>query len=285
MKKLAMLLLCGGLLVACSNTSYNVKVSDNDEALITCGDMKITKQDYFEYLLDRYGSTEVLQEALTAIADKELNDQDALNKLITEKKAEYAKAADGDFAKYVKSAGYESEDEYVEKILTPSCKQELLRKKYIDEHLDKLLKSYQVASFKKIVVDKESTALSIIKEATSEEAFDKLMKDNGTNAEDAGIVTKNSTLDDNLKSVLEKLSQIDKDGVYSEAIKLSDDTYAVIYLYNTDHKNTDELTTKLSSDSNVQKEIEGSYLKKYNFKVNDDKIKSAIKDISDQYIE
>ena len=92
-------------------------------------------------------------------------------------------------------------------------------------------------------------------------------------------------MDDNLKSQLSQLSAVNKDGVYSEAIKLSDDSYAVLYLYNTDHKNTDELINKLTSDGDVQKEIEGIYLKKYNFKVNDSKIKDAIKKLSSEYIE
>lgn len=103
------------------------------------------------------------------------------------------------------------------------------------------------------------------------------MKDNGSKAEDHGIVTKNSSLDDNLKKILDKLSAVTKDGVYNEAIKLSDNTYAVLYLYNTDHKNTDALVTALSNDDDVKEEIEGTYLKKYNFTVNDDKIKKQLR--------
>ena len=286
MKKLMMLLLCGGLLVACSSDSgYSVKVSKSDDAIITGSELKITKQDYFNQLLDQYGAQEVLSEALTTIADKEITDQDEINKLVAEREKTYAKNANGDLEKYAKSLGYDSKEEYSQEVLVPDAKQELLRNKYIKENLEKMIKDYQVVSFKKIVVTKESEALTLIKESTSAEIFDKKLKDAGTNGEDAGIVTKNSTLDDNLKSQLSQLSAVNKDGVYSEAIKLSDDSYAVLYLYNTDHKNTDELINKLTSDGDVQKEIEGIYLKKYNFKVNDSKIKDAIKKLSSEYIE
>ncbi len=51
MKKLMMLLLCGGLLVACSSDSgYSVKVSKSDDAMITGSELKMTKQDYFNQL-------------------------------------------------------------------------------------------------------------------------------------------------------------------------------------------------------------------------------------------
>lgn len=285
MKKLVMLLLCGGLLTACSNSSYSVKVSDGDDVLISGGEVSISKQDYFETLMDRYGGQKIIDEALLSIADKELTDQDTLDKLVKEKEETYAKYADNDLEAYAKKMGYDSKDDYIENYIKVEAKKELLQNKYATEHLDDLIKSSQLVSFKKIIVDKESEALTIIKESTTQEAFDKKLKDAGSDGEDAGIVTKNSTLDDNLKAVLEKLSAVDKDGVYSEAIKLSDDTYAVLYIYNTDHKNTDELVKKLTSDSDIQKEIQGKYLKQYNFTVNDNKVKKAIQQISSEYIE
>jgi len=181
--------------------------------------------------------------------------------------------------------GYDDVDEYVEQIIVPSAKQELLREHYISDNLEDMIEEYSVCSFKKIVVEKESEALNIISEATDEDAFDELMEEYSDDAEDAGMVTINSTLDDNLVDILDELSAIEEDGVYSSAIKLSDDTYAVVYLYDTDHSNTDEIIDTLSSDSDVQEYIEGIYLKKYNFDVYDSKIKAAIEEISDQYLD
>ena len=182
MKKLMMLLLCGGLLVACSSDSgYSVKVSKSDDAMITGSELKMTKQDYFNQLLDQYGAQQVLSEALTTIADKEVTDQEEINKLVAEREKTYAKNANGDLEKYAKSLGYDSKEEYSQEVLVPDVKQELLRNKYIKENLEKMIKDYQVVSFKKIVVTKESEALTIIKESTSAEIFDKKLKDAGTN--------------------------------------------------------------------------------------------------------
>lgn len=286
MKKLAMLLLCSGLLVACSSSSYSVKVSDGSTTLVSGEGIEVSKQEYFEHLLDGYGSSKILNDALTAIADKEVTDQKKIDDLLEEREKTYAQYADGDLESYAKSLGYQSKDEYINEALLPDVKQELLRNKYIEDNLEKMLTQYQVTSFKKIIVEKESTALSIIKASTSEDEFDKQMKEYTDSSEDAGIVTKNtSSLDGNLTKKLETLSKMTKDGVYSEAIKLSDETYAVVYVYDTDKKDKDKYITALTSDQDIQEEIEGTYLKKYNFKVNDSKLKDAIKKISSQYIE
>lgn len=284
MKKLLMLLLCGGLLAACSS-NYSVKVSDSDKVIVSGSELNITKQDYFDYLLKTSGANEVLDEVLLSIADKELTDQKAIDKQVKEEEKTYEQYADGGLDKYAKSLGYSSKDDFVNEKIVPVVKLNMLIKKYIEENLETMISEYQVVSFKKIVVDKESAALAIIKEATTKEAFDKKLKEAGTNGEDAGIVTKNSSLDDNLKKKLKDLSKLDKDGVYSEAIKLSDDKYAVVYVYDTDHKNKDDLIEALANDSNAKEDVEAKYLKKYHFTVNDDKLAKEIKNISDQYLE
>lgn len=285
MKKLVLLLLCGGLLYGCSSSNYSVEVSDSDKSLISGSEINITNKDYFEYLLQNYGAQEIVSSLLTSIADKEITDQDQIDKLVQEREDQYAEYADGDLEQYAVNLGYESKDDYINNALIPEVKQELLRQKYITENLDTLIEDYEVCTMKKIVVEKESEALKIIEAATDEDAFDKQMEDYGTDAEDAGVVTKNSSLDDNLKDKLSDLSQVSEDGVYSQAIKLSDDNYAVVYLYDTAHKNTDNIISALESDGDVQEKAEGAYLKKYNFTVYDDLLESEIKDISDNYLE
>lgn len=285
MKKLIMLLLCGSLLYGCSSSSYSVQVSDAQDSLMSGSQLDITKQDYFEYLLDNYGAQEIVTTILDNIADKEITDQEEIDKLVQQREDEYAEYADGDLEKYAQNLGYESKEDYLNESLIPEVKQELLRQKYIEEHLDDLIAEYQVCSMKKIVVEKESEALEIIEKSTDEKAFDQLLEDYGNDGEDAGVVTKNSSLDDNLKDKLSDLNKVEKDGVYSQAIKLSDDNYAVVYLYDTAHKNTDGIVSALASDGEVQEKAEGAYLKKYHFEVHDDLLKKEIKEISDNYLE
>ena len=284
MKKL-FILLSDVLLAGCSS-SYNTKVTDGSTKIISDKEVSVTKQDFYEYLVDNYGAEEVLNQALTAIANVEVTDEDKINELLNERIKSYDQYTDGGIDQYAKDMGYASTEEYKEIVLLPDVKQELLREKYIDDNFDDLIKEFNVCSLKKIVVEKESSALSIIEKATDETAFDKLMDTYGTDsAEDLGIVTKNSTLDDNLTSKLVDLSKVEKDGVYSSAIKLSDDTYAVIFVYDTDKEaNKDNYLSTLTSNDDIITTVEGYYLNKYEFNVNEDKLKDAIKALSEDYI-
>jgi hypothetical protein len=285
MKKAIILLVCGLVLAGCSSNKYVTQISDASTTIVSDDKLTITKQDFYEYLLENNGADEVLNEALSAIADKEVTDEDEINDLLKEKADTYAQYAGGSLADYATSLGYDSEDDYKEQVLLPSVKQELLKKKYIEEHYEDLIKEFNVCSIKKIVVEKESSALSIIKKATDEDAFDSLMDTYDDKAEDCGIVTKNSTLDDNLQEKLSDFVALEEDGIYSEAIKLSDDTYAAVFVYDTDlTENKDTYIDTLTSDSDVQTTVEGYYLKEYNFTVNESKIKAAIKELSSEYI-
>ena len=155
MKKLLMLLLCGGLLAACSS-NYSVKVSDSDKVIVSGSELNITKQDYFDYLLKTSGANEVLDEVLLSIADKELTDQKAIDKQVKEEEKTYEQYADGGLDKYAKSLGYSSKDDFVNEKIVPVVKLNMLTKKYIEENLETMISYYQVVSFKIIFVYKES---------------------------------------------------------------------------------------------------------------------------------
>lgn len=292
-KKYILILVCVIVVIACvlvyafvsPSDGYSSKVSDANKTIVSDNKLTITKQDFYEYLLENSGSDEVLNEALTAIANKEITDEDEINKSLEERVKTYSSYVEGTMDDYAVSLGYESLAEYKEKVLLPEVKQELLKKKYIEDNFEDLMKEFEVCSIKKIVVEKESSALSIIKKSTDEEAFDKLLETYDDKGEDCGIVTKNTTLDDNLKDMLSKFIGLEEDGIYSEAIKLSDDTYAAVFVYNTDHeKNKDSYLDTLVNDADVQEKVEGHYLKEYEFTVNEKKIKDAIKEISSEYI-
>ncbi len=267
-----------------NNKGYSTSVTNSSKNIIT-GDITVTKQGYYEYLMDNYGASEVVSEAYTKIADKLITDTSAINKLVKSKEKTYASYM-GTLKSYATSMGYSTVKEFEEKLVIPDAKQELLVKKYLTDEFTAACKKYEVSYVKKITVAKESTALKILKKSTSSAAFTKLMDQYGSKATDMGLVsTKTSSLSSAIKKIRTKLYATTKDGVYPSVVKISSSSYAVLYIYNTDksaHK--DKIVSDLSSIDGISTDVEAYYLKKYDFTVYDEKVKKAVNKISSKYI-
>ena len=286
MKKLLIAAGCALLLTGCAAPSaYEVKVSESTNTLLTIDGVSITKQEYFESLLDNYGAEKIVADALEKIADKEVTDSKKVEELVQDRKKVYEAYLGTTLDKFAKNLGYKDEAEFIEKALRPDAKQECLRNNYIEANLNDYLEKYDVTRLKTIVVNLESEALIMIDEAKDEAAFDALMKKHEKNAEDLDIVTKNTSLDANILSKLDEFSKLEKDGVVAQAVKQTDCKFAVIFVYDTQKEDKQEYIDALSVDYTIQAEIESIYLKKYNFNVYDAKLKQAIKNISSGYIE
>lgn len=261
--------------------SYESGVKKGDNKLIYNDEVTITKNDIYKYFLENTGDNEVLLLAINYICDQEITDQDAINAEIEELKTSYTEYAGTDLDTYAKQSGYADEADLVANVLTPSAKQRLLLEKYIDEKYDDLLKEYKVKYLKTITCDTESQAIQIIDQSTSAEAFDALMNENG--GSDAGLVTKSSTSLD--EKVIDNLSKFKKDGIYSKAIKTSDEKYVVIWVYNTDTSAVkNDIVESLKNISDISSENEAYYLKKYDFTVNEEAIRDLIKEQYPEYI-
>ena len=287
MKKLLLSLVCLVLLCGCGTSSngYEVKVSDENATLLTVDGQKITKQGYFEHLLNNYGASTLVSEALVKIADTEVKDEKALQELVDDRVEIYEYYADGDLDEFAKGMGYASKDEFIEDALLPDAKQELLRNSYINANFDSIIAEYQVARLKVITFAKESDALAVIEKVDSLDKFNDQMKVYDDDSKDYDIVTKNTNLDIELVNKLAEFNKLTTDGVHPTAIKLSDAMYAVVYIYDTARSDHKEYVDQLTTETELQEKIESHYLKKYGFNVYDQKLKNAVKALSSSYVE
>ena len=244
--------------------SYVTHVKDGDSEVVKTGDVTITKDDLYEYFLDNDGLNMTLNSAINYVADQEITDEDAINSKVEELKQQYLQyASTSDLETYAKDAGYESEDDFVEQILEPNAKIQLLQEKFVEDNFKSLVKEYKVKYLKYFTVDTESQALKIIKDCTSEESFTNYFNE-----------------------IIKKLDKFTKDGIYAKAIKTSESKYAIVWVYNTDKSNLkDEIKESLTSISNFSTKCETSYLRKYNFDVYEPSIKKKIKKSSKDYFE
>lgn len=284
-KKIIPLVIASTLLVGCSSSSavnYSSEVSDGDKTAINIDGTEINKNDIYHYLLEKYGSSEVLSLALTYIADQEITDEDAYNTKLNETIAEQKESAGvTSLDDIAKQYGLENEQEFIDKILSVGVKQEMLKEKYIDKNYKKLVKEYKVKYLKTITVDTEAGAKKILEQIKDGSDFDTIMNENG--GSDAGMVTTETTTVD--ENIIKKLDKFTKDGAYEKVIKTSDSKYAIVYVYNTDTSAvTDEIKSNLATISDMSTKVESYYLKQYNFTINEKAIEDEINESQPDYL-
>lgn len=285
MKKLLPILGLSLLLVGCGSatTTIDSSVTAGKEVIIEGEEISVTKNDIYHTLMKENGITEIFNISLNYIADKEITDADAIEAKVNETIEQYAQYMENGIDAYAQQLGYESGDEYVENLLRPKAKQQLLKEKYLTDNLDTIIKDYQVRYIKTISVETESAAMEIIDNSKTVEAFDAFLGSEDKNGTDVGIVTKeNTTVDENIISALDKFTA---DGIYSKAIKTTDNKYTVVYVYNTDTKDLKEdIKTHLRTLASIETDYEVHYLKKYKFKVYENKMKQEIDDLNKDYL-
>lgn len=270
------------ILVGCSSnndTSYVTSLKDGNNTVIS-GDITITKDEIYQELLSNLGSSIIVTDALDFVATQEITDEKAIQAYIDDRIKTIEENSSKKIKEYAKGLGYDSADQYIEEAIRPDAKQSLLTKKYVEENFDKIIETYQVTYLKVMLVDSESIALELIKQATDEKAFDKLMSDN--NGSDYGLIYNKDTLVD--ENIINSLDAFKEDGTYSKAIRTSDEKYAVIYVYNTDKEaKKEDIISDMSVKSEIQGDCQSFYLKKYNFNVLEPKIKDEISKLNENY--
>ena len=282
MKKVLSILAIGTLLVGCSSPAslYVTSVSDGKDTIVSGEEITVTKNDVYEYFLDQFGSSQVLTMALETVANKEITDQSKIDEKLKQTIEEYTKYMSTDIDSYAKQLGYNNKEEYINDMLLPSAKNELLKDKYIEDNFDTIIKEYKIKYIKGITVDTESEAIDIIDKSKDLDTFNALLSEKS--GQDYGMVTTESTIDEN---IINKFDSFTKDGIYSKAIKTSDDKYAVVYVYNSDITNLkDEIKENLASVSVIKSDCEAHYLKKYKFEVFESKIKDKIEEGNADYL-
>ncbi len=274
MKKFIPFALGAVILSGCtSNQTYISTVTDGTSALVEIDGTTITKNDIYHYYMENYGSSQVLDFALTHIAQIEITDQDTIDKKLQETIDTYTTYAGVDLDSYATSLGYESGDQYTQEALLPSVLQQLLIEKYVTDNVATLKDEYKIKYLKTVTFNTEIEATDFISSTTNEN-FDTAISDK--DGLDVGIVTQDNTdLDTNIIGELDSFST---DGIYQEVISTTDGKFVVVYVYNTelDDESKAEVVSTLMTSDGISTECEKYYLDTYEFNVNEPLIKEVI---------
>ena len=191
------------------------------------------------------------------------------------------------FLNAIKSYGFNSEEEYLEKASYPSLLNKELLKKYAKDNQKTLFEKYHPVKANVIQIEKQENAekaLAALKKGDSAKTVAKKYGKTGTYDGSEKIYFSGSGLPD---VVFSKITATSSKGLIKEVIEDTEGkTYYLVNLTNIDPSSfadeaNDALVAGVSDLSNTMME---HYLKKYNFTIYDIDILNQIKSTNESYI-
>lgn len=313
MKKKVLGIMCA--LVVFTGCSKSPKLSNGEEVVASVDGKDFTANELYDAMKDQYGTTVLIRLVDSYIANKEIeSDDDAkvyAESLISQYKLSY-KQAGRDFDQDLRSAGYDSEDEFKKELIS-EYKMNEVTKKYVkdtvtDEEVEKYYKEniseelnvkhiLITADFAEDATDAEKAeaetvaynkAVDLINMLDQGADFEQLAKDNSKDPGSAsnGGVVNNVTKEGYVPEFYNAAYELEE-GEYTSTPVKSKYGYHIIMLVKKNEKEPLEnlkdtikdsiVEEKLQSDQNLQTTTWDKIRSKYNISINDTNIKNAYK--------
>lgn len=292
MKKAIALVASLALLTGCQSSTFSGQVENGSDVVLTSNDnVSLTRQDIYETLAENYGANILLNKALQIASEQEEINQEELDSRVEETVNNYSSMMGDDLDAYTKeNLGYDTFEEYKEAVLIPSIRQQMMIEKYSEDNFETLATENSYRKLAWIKVADETTAMTVLGELNSgektfEQAVSEYSTDTATSSSggNLGVVSILSTdVDSSIANLTPQLSAI---SLYSVPVSLSDGSYAIINVIETDPNNMkEEVLEDLKQNDEITSEAEAYYLNKYNFQVNEKILAEAIKEIDEDYL-
>ena len=313
MKKKVLGIMCA--LVVFTGCSKSPKLSNGEEVIASVDGKDFTANELYDAMKDQYGTTVLIRLVDSYIANQEIeSDDDAkvyAESLISQYKLSY-KQAGRDFDQDLRSAGYDSEDEFKKELIS-EYKMNEVTKKYVKETVtDKEVEKYYkeniseelnvkhiliTADFAEDATDAEKAeaetvaynkAVDLINMLDQGADFEQLAKDNSKDPGSAsnGGVVNNVTKEGYVPEFYNAAYELEE-GEYTSTPVKSKYGYHIIMLVKKNEKEPLEnlkdtikdsiVEEKLQSDQNLQTTTWDKIRSKYNISINDTNIKNAYK--------
>lgn len=266
-KKILSLLLSGILLVGCSSVSnpeYTSSVVDGDEVVVIVNGVEVSKNDIYHYMLTPLGSSSAIETALAHICELEITDAVLIEEKIMNIISNYSDYIEnGNIDDFAVAQGYVDQQDYIDSVIAPQVKKDLLKSNYIELFFDSIINEYQPKYIKLISFEDEEEALEALETLTSEEDFDMMFDEK--QGYDYGMVTTKGGIDE---SIIAKFDDFNEEGIYGELILDDYGSYVIVYVYNNDIDNFREIIIEdLGMMGDISTAYQAYYLDLYNFSV------------------
>ena len=288
MKKASVIALCSVLLLTgCSGATATI--SDKSDAIMTIGDTTITKEDEYKSLKISNGSDLTMELVKQAIYKKEDKVTKKMKKNAKSTLKSYEESM-SNFEEQLKSLGYSSKKQYMNKVLIPSLQAEALTKKYFTAAKKDIQSTYKPSKAQIIQCENKANAKKALKAIQNGEDISSVAKqymvDQATYSGEETLVTTQSS--DLPTRLINKLYKAKKVGVINEVFDntSSGTSYAyVAVLVNNDYDEIkSDVIDTLSSEDDITESCLIYYLNKYNFEVHDQDIFDDLKTNNPNYL-
>lgn len=263
-------------------------ITNGNDALITIGKTKITKNDVYEGLKAENGVTAIMSKITAFLCDQEVPITDELREKARTTMNEFkTQIGESNWNNFMKSMGYESDEQYLEEKALLAVRADELTSKYISENYDAIKEKYQIRKVQIFQTSDSSVAAEVQKkvgagELTIEEAVEQYDAVTTTFKGTEQIVTNASAID---SSIWENIMKVTEDDTLLDVYQYTPDLskFYVVKVVSVD-VSLDDAQSTIQGLSSISNDAFAHYLKKYGFTVYDIDLYNGIKSQAPSYL-
>ena len=291
MKKNKIVLVLGAALMlgGCGNATANI--SHGSDVIGTIGSTSITDGDIYGSLKSSSGYSYALTMIREQIFAREIEVTDEMRQQAQDEYDQYAEQYEAQDTgmtaeEYVIYLGYESVDDYINKVYLPNYEQQALNAKYMEDDNANFLEEYEPVKAQIIQTIDQDTASQALEALNNGDDFADVAEEyNDSTTYDGSeqIVTTQSGLP---TAVMTKLNDAEDGTLVNEVIAdTTNGYYYVVRLVSKDYETIkDDIVEALQDNTTLTNDAMVYYLKKYNFTVYDVDIFNALRDSNPEYL-
>ena len=291
MKKNKIVLVLGAALMlgGCGNATANI--SHGSDVIGTIGSTSITDGDIYGSLKSSSGYSYALTMIREQIFEREIEVTDEMRQQAQDEYDQYAEQYEAQDTgmtaeEYVIYLGYESVDDYINKVYLPNYEQQALNAKYMEDDNANFLEEYEPVKAQIIQTSDQDTASQALEALNNGDDFADVAEEyNDSTTYDGSeqIVTTQSGLP---TAVMTKLNDAEDGTLVNEVIAdTTNGYYYVVRLVSKDYETIkDDIVEALQDNTTLTNDAMVYYLKKYNFTVYDVDIFNALRDSNPEYL-
>ena len=291
MKKNKFVLVLGAALMlsGCGNATANI--SHGSDVIGTIGNTSITDGDIYGSLKSASGYSYALSMIREQIFEREIEVTDEMRQQAQDEYDQYAEQYEAQDTgmtaeEYVIYLGYESVDDYIEKVYLPNYKQQALNAKYMDDDNANFLEEYEPVKAQILQTTDQDSASQALEALNDGGDFADVTEEYGETTTYDGseqIVTTQSGLP---TAVLTKLNDAEDGTLVNEVIPdTTNGNYYVVRLVSKDYETIkNDVAEALQDNTSLTNDAMVYYLKKYNFTVYDVDIFNALRESNPEYL-